>query len=283
MVVDPAAVYWLVWYVEPLAPREPVNKDMTTVPCVTPVPDNAIPNVNDPVRPVVNVRIPVVTAMEPVNVHAVAIAVVVTKSVSVRFARVNPGLNRLATASSIVPALFIASTAKRDCSAFLVPSVAVDGTTRLAGVPVTLVIVPLVSVAERKSRVSEDALTVRAFAATDAEIDVKAVGVTTDPSAFVVNAIVPLAEGAVSTLVVVGGTFVSTSKRSLLVASEDPVIKRASFVVRLSAVSPLGSILLKEGTPPPLVISTLLLAVASPPTTSGAEEYRSWLTVVVAG
>ena len=76
----------------------------------------------------------------------------------------------LTTANSSVPALFMASTTSLDCVAFTVPSVAEDGTVRLAGVPDTVVTVPLPSVVERKSNTKADAEIVKAFAATDADI-----------------------------------------------------------------------------------------------------------------
>jgi hypothetical protein len=94
------------------------------------------------------------------------IAVVVSSVVSVRL--VPPAM--FTTASSMVPALFSAMTTKRDCTALTVPSVAEDGTTKLAGVPVTVVTAPLVKDAERKSKVSAEAEMVNALAATDAEM-----------------------------------------------------------------------------------------------------------------
>jgi hypothetical protein len=94
------------------------------------------------------------------------IAVVVSSVVSVRL--VPPAM--FTTANSMVPALFSAMTTKRDCTALTVPSVAEDGTTRLAGVPDTVVTAPLPRAVERKSKVSEDAEMVNALAATDAEM-----------------------------------------------------------------------------------------------------------------
>jgi ABC-type Na+ efflux pump permease subunit len=64
----------------------------------------------------------------------------------------------------------MARTIRRDWTALIVPSVAVLGIVRLAGVPVTVVTVPLPKVVERKSRVSADAVIVNALDATDAEI-----------------------------------------------------------------------------------------------------------------
>lgn len=72
----------------------------------------------------------------------------------------------LTAASSIVPALLIASTAMREAIALDVPSVEPLLMTRFDGVPDTVVTVPLVSVALRKSRERADALIVRALAAT---------------------------------------------------------------------------------------------------------------------
>ena len=53
--------------------------------------------------------------------------------------------------------------------------------------------------------------------------------------------------------------------------------------VRPGAVSPLGSVVTREGTPLPLVASTLLLAVAICPTVFVADEYRISFAVVVVG
>jgi hypothetical protein len=64
----------------------------------------------------------------------------------------------------------MASTTSLDCVALTVPKVAEDGTVRLAGVPDTVVTVPLPSVVERKSNTKADAEIVKAFAATDADI-----------------------------------------------------------------------------------------------------------------
>jgi len=58
----------------------------------------------------------------------------------------------------------------RDCVADTVPRVDPLEMTKLAGVPVTVVIVPLPSVVERKSNVRADAEMVNALAATEAEI-----------------------------------------------------------------------------------------------------------------
>lgn len=63
-----------------------------------------------------------------------------------------------------------AITAKRDCVAETVPSVAVDGTTKFAGVPVMVVVAPLPSVVDLKARLKAPVLIVRALAATDAEM-----------------------------------------------------------------------------------------------------------------
>ena len=76
----------------------------------------------------------------------------------------------LTAASSIVPALFIASTAILDCVAETVPSVEPLLITRLAGVPETVVTVPLPSVVERKSSDKADALIVSALEPTEALI-----------------------------------------------------------------------------------------------------------------
>ena len=98
---------------------------------------------------------------------AAAIAVVLIKPVSVK--SVPPEM--LTTASSIVPALFSARTISRDCTALTVPTVAVLGTTKFAGVPATVVTVPLVKVVLLKSSDKVDALIVSAEDAADALID----------------------------------------------------------------------------------------------------------------
>ena len=74
-------------------------------------------------------------------------------------------------ANSIVPALLIAITTMRDCVAFTVPRVEPLEITKLAGVPETVVTVPLPKVVERKSNVNAEAEIVIEFAATEAEID----------------------------------------------------------------------------------------------------------------
>ena len=73
-------------------------------------------------------------------------------------------------ANSIVPALFNAITIMRDCCADTVPRVDPLDITKFAGVPDTVVTVPLPNVVERKSNVNADAEMVKAFAETDAEI-----------------------------------------------------------------------------------------------------------------
>ena len=110
---------------------------------------------------------------------AAAIAVVLIKPVSVK--SVPPEM--LTTASSIVPALFSARTINRDCTALTVPNVAVLGTTKFAGVPETVVTVPLVKVVLLKSSDKADALIVSAEDAADALIDLIATsdGLVIDP------------------------------------------------------------------------------------------------------
>ena len=74
-------------------------------------------------------------------------------------------------ANSIVPALLRASITIRDCVALIVPRVDPLEITKFAGVPETVVIVPLPRVVERKSREHEDRETVKALEATDAVIE----------------------------------------------------------------------------------------------------------------
>jgi hypothetical protein len=65
---------------------------------------------------------------------------------------------------------------------------------KLAGVPVTVVTVPLVNVVERKSSVRAEADTVIALVATEAEIGC----ICTEGVMLLVRAIVPVAVGSVA-------------------------------------------------------------------------------------
>ena len=69
-----------------------------------------------------------------------------------------------------MPALLRAITTIREATALTVPSVEPLEITKLAGVPETVVTVPLPNVAERKSKLSADAEIVNALDATEAEI-----------------------------------------------------------------------------------------------------------------
>jgi hypothetical protein len=69
-----------------------------------------------------------------------------------------------------VPALFIANTTIRDCVAPTVPSVDPLDMTKFAGVPLTVVTAPELSVVPLKSNVSAEAEIVIALDATLAEI-----------------------------------------------------------------------------------------------------------------
>ena len=71
--------------------------------------------------------------------------------------------------ASIVPALLMASTTKRDCTALTVPKVAVEGTTtEIAAAFDTVVTVPLPMVADLKSRLVGLSVIVSALEATEA-------------------------------------------------------------------------------------------------------------------
>jgi hypothetical protein len=97
-------------------------------------------------------------------------------------------------ASSIVPALLIARIIIRWLPYAVVrPKLSVDAIVKLAGVPDTVVTVPLVNVVERKSSDSAEAETVIALVAIDAEIGCRAEELT-----VLATASVPVTAGSVS-------------------------------------------------------------------------------------
>jgi len=100
----------------------------------------------------------------------------------------------LTAANSIVPALFRAITTILDAVALTVPNVDPLEITKLAGVPVTVVTVPLLKVVERKSNVNADAVIVNALDATEAEMG----WIWGLDTMLLVNAIVPVASGNVN-------------------------------------------------------------------------------------
>ena len=107
------------------------------------------------------------------------------------------------------------------------------------------------------------------------------VDVTARPAAAsVANVVAPLLPPLNAKASVVPMPVVVCSVSCVPVVPEPPMTNgTVTDVVTVCA----GSVVDQDGTPAPLVTRMLLLAVARPLTTLAVPEYKSWLTVVVAG